>query len=53
MERDLLPPGVELCPDVLDMMRLVFRADYKERISARNLLDHPLIANGKCACLSY
>lgn len=48
MESDLLPPDTELDPEVVDMMRLVFRAECEERPSARNLLEHPLIVSGEC-----
>jgi len=47
LERDLLPPDMELDCDLVDLMRLVFRASCVERKSARHLLDHPLIINGK------
>ena len=49
MEVDLIPPtpGVEMDPEVIDLMRLVFRADRDERASARELLEHPLITGGK------
>ena len=47
MEKGLLPPTPELDPDILDLMRLVFRAKQSERMSALNLLDHPLIVNGE------
>ena len=47
MERELLPPSPQLDPDFLNLMRLVFRAEQSERMSALNLLDHPLIVNGE------
>ena len=47
METDLVPCVETLAPELLDLMRLVFRANYKERSTALELLSHPLIINGR------
>lgn len=50
METDLIPPGAELDPDMIELMRLVFHADGTKRASARDLLVHPLIIEGEYVC---
>lgn len=54
MERDLIPQvegeGEELDADIIDLMRLVFRAKGEDRETAINLLNHPLISTGKRSC---
>jgi hypothetical protein len=47
METDLIPPDSELDEDIIDLMRLVFRAEGHERASAAQLLQHPLIISGE------
>jgi len=47
METDLVPCAQSLDRDILDLMRLIFKADHRERSTAIELLKHPLIINGK------
>ena len=46
MERHLIPSD-EIDEDILDMMRLVFKADHTQRKTALELLQHPLLIDGK------
>lgn len=46
MERDLVPP-TDIDKDLLDMMRLVFKADHTQRSTALELLHHPLLVDGE------
>ena len=47
MATDLVPCVETLAPELLDLLRLVFRANHKERSTALELLSHPLIINGR------
>ena len=47
METELLPPGAKIDADLIDLMRSVFHAEGKERASASQLLQHPLIVSGE------
>ena len=46
MERDIIPSAESLPREVIELMRLVFKADFRERSIALELLGHPLIENG-------
>ncbi len=47
MERDLIPSAKTLAHEIIDLMRLVFRTKGEDRTTALELLNHPLIRNGK------
>ncbi len=47
MESHLLPSVETIEGDIIELMKLVFRANYQERPTAMELLTHGLIANGR------
>ena len=49
MEHDVIPSSETLPQEIIDLMRLVFRAKCEDRTTASELLSHPLIINGTLA----
>ena len=46
METSLIPSVETLPREIIELMRLVFKAKSEERSTAMELLNHPLIING-------